>query len=180
MVCAFRFDARGVRVVTNVERNAVDALALTDEQRWVRTAKSCGPGTPRQVPNWRQCVPHCADDGGKRWFTGEHGVSRKPLRREGRSVSACTCGSRALAQIPFARGPPGACGHPVFPAPSLYLGATNHAKLGRKWRRENVGECRGPRIPRYDCRMKRPASVVVQKFSSFCESSKITSESKPH
>jgi hypothetical protein len=38
---------RGVRVVTNVERNAVDARALTDERRSLRTAKSCGPGAPK-------------------------------------------------------------------------------------------------------------------------------------
>jgi hypothetical protein len=40
-------DERGVRVVTNVARNAVDAIVLTDERRRLRTAKSCGPGAPR-------------------------------------------------------------------------------------------------------------------------------------
>ena len=31
----------------NAERNAVDAKALTDERRLLRTVKSCGPGAPR-------------------------------------------------------------------------------------------------------------------------------------
>src|SRR5215472_2334830 len=41
-----RLDERGVRVVTNVERDAVDASAARDEQRPGRTAKACGPGPP--------------------------------------------------------------------------------------------------------------------------------------
>ena len=55
-----------------------------------RTAKPCGPGAPTQVPSWRQCFSHCADDGDKkaRSHRGDHGVSRKPLRREGRLVAA--------------------------------------------------------------------------------------------
>jgi hypothetical protein len=51
---------------------------------------------------------------------GEREVSRKPLRREGRCDSACTCGLRAFAQPFFARRPTGTCGHPVFPAPSVF------------------------------------------------------------
>src|SRR6185312_13536565 len=54
---------RGVRVVTNVGRDAMDAAALQDGQCLSRTAKSCGPGTPWLVPSWRQCPAHCADDG---------------------------------------------------------------------------------------------------------------------
>ena len=40
---------RDVRVVTNVERNAVDVLAPTDERRVTRTAKPRGPGAPMQA-----------------------------------------------------------------------------------------------------------------------------------
>jgi hypothetical protein len=36
-----------IAIVTNVGRNAVDAKALTDERRFSRTAKSCGPGAPK-------------------------------------------------------------------------------------------------------------------------------------
>jgi len=44
MVCPSRLDERGVRVVTNVRRDAVDVEALPDERRLSRTVKSCGPG----------------------------------------------------------------------------------------------------------------------------------------
>ena len=67
---AFRSDARGVRVVTNVERNAVDADVPTDERQHLRTAKSCGPGAPMQAPRFAE-REFCETDGGKRWFTGE-------------------------------------------------------------------------------------------------------------
>jgi len=48
-------------------------------------------------------------DGGKQALAhqGEREVSRKPLRREGRLIPACTCGSRAFAQVSCA-GAPGA------------------------------------------------------------------------
>ncbi|WP_157450317.1 hypothetical protein [Bradyrhizobium sp. ARR65] len=39
----------------------------------------------------------------KTWLTEEYEVSRKPLRREGRIVSAWTCGQRALRAIFCAR-----------------------------------------------------------------------------
>jgi hypothetical protein len=61
---------------------------------------------------------------------GEREVSRKPLRREGRSVSACTCGHAPFAQF-FWREGPGCSGHPVFPAPSHSERAKSLAKLGR-------------------------------------------------
>ena len=124
-VRAFRSDTRGVRVVTNVERNAVDAMALTDERRLLRTVKSCGPDAPRSgaklafdaFASW----PATVANGMVR--RGERGVSRKPSRREGRSVSACTCGQRAFAQF-LCAGAVGACGHPVFPVPSCFERAT--------------------------------------------------------
>ena len=53
------------------------------------------------------------------WFTEEHGVSRNPSRREGRSVSVCTCGHRARANS-FCAAAPGAAAtrsslHPLVP-----------------------------------------------------------------
>ena len=36
-------------IVTNAGRDAVDVLAVTDEQRLTRTAKLCGLGAPTQV-----------------------------------------------------------------------------------------------------------------------------------
>ena len=50
---ASRLDKRGVRVVTNVGRDAVDALATQDERRSKRTAKPCGPGAPTLALSFR-------------------------------------------------------------------------------------------------------------------------------
>jgi hypothetical protein len=47
----------------------VDVKGLTDERLTLRTAKSCGPGAPMQVPSLVQ--DDARDDGGKSWFTEE-------------------------------------------------------------------------------------------------------------
>ena len=71
MLCSlpFRADNRGVRVITNVERNAVDVKALTDERRSLRTAKSCGPGAPMQALSLREMLRERRWQSS--WFTGE-------------------------------------------------------------------------------------------------------------
>ncbi len=61
------------------------------------------------------------DGGNKLVHRGEPEVSRKPPRREGRSVSACTCGHAPFAQSLWREGP-GCSGHPAFPAPSSFRG----------------------------------------------------------
>ena len=59
----------GVRVVTNAGWDAVDADATLDERRLKRTAKSCGPGAPKQALRPRNLF---ADDGGNQaMVTGE-------------------------------------------------------------------------------------------------------------
>src|ERR1700745_150633 len=63
---SFRADTRGVRVVTNVGRNAVDVEALTDERRLSRTVKSCGPGAPKSGAKSALMLAHHAGEGGKR------------------------------------------------------------------------------------------------------------------
>ena len=71
--------------------DAVDAKVLTDERRVRGRAKSCGPGAPMQAlklatmpgASWPATVANAGSPGRAR-------ISRKPLRREGRSVSACT------------------------------------------------------------------------------------------
>jgi len=84
----------------------------------------------------------CADDGGKQATVhrGDHEVSRKPLHREGRSVSACTCGSRALAQF-LLRGSPGCSGHPAFPVPSAFPEGRDSRHNSGETRRENAAPC---------------------------------------
>lgn len=43
-------------------------------------------------------LTHCADDGGKRWFTKESEVSRKRSRREDRFVTAVPVVNALFAQ----------------------------------------------------------------------------------
>jgi hypothetical protein len=97
--------SRGVRVVTNVERNAVDAGRADRRAARRRTAKSCGPGAPMSGVTLATMLTHCADNGGKRnGSPGRARISRKPLRREGR-LSPPVPVVFALAQIPSAREP---------------------------------------------------------------------------
>jgi hypothetical protein len=57
-----------IAIVTNVERNAVDAGALTDERRISRTVKSCGSGAPMQAPSLADVMIRKATVA-KGWFT---------------------------------------------------------------------------------------------------------------
>ena len=75
MLCSlpFRADNRGVRVVTNVERNAVDVKALSDERRSLRTVKSCGPGAPMQALSPSEAETLREGDGGNQLaHRGDH------------------------------------------------------------------------------------------------------------
>jgi hypothetical protein len=65
---------------------------------------------------------------------GEHAISRNPLRKEGRSVSAVPV-VNARSRNFLCAGAPGACGHPAFPVPSRFEGDED-ARLGRKASRE--------------------------------------------
>jgi hypothetical protein len=99
-----------------------------------RTAKSCGPGAPMQALSWRRCFRIAPITVANAGSPGRARISRKPLRGEGRSVSACTCGFRARASF-FCAGAPGAAAtrpslHPLFSE------GMNDAKLGRNSSRE--------------------------------------------
>jgi len=66
----------------------MDALASPDERGLRRTAKPCGPDAPTLASSFAgsdSCEATVAKEPGHR---GERGISRKPSRREGRSVSA--------------------------------------------------------------------------------------------
>ena len=84
--------------------DAVDAKVPTDERRVRGRAKSCGPGAPMQAlklatmpgASWPATVANAGSPARAR-------ISRKPLRREGRCDSACTCSLRAFAQCLRAR-----------------------------------------------------------------------------
>jgi hypothetical protein len=133
MVCAFRFDRGAIANVTNVERNAVDegadrraALFADGEVVWSSRAHAGA--------KFASDLKSRAGDGGKCRFTGEHEVSRKPLRREGRADPACTCGQRAraifVARGPRVQAPPG------LPCPSIFRRAI--LCKARATRRENT------------------------------------------
>jgi hypothetical protein len=91
-----------------VVRNAVDGLLSCDERHRhgrrsrVVLARTCRRQVVAMAPKaaWR-----------RRWQTrvhrGERDISRKPLRRGGRLLPACTCGFRARA-ISFCARAPGA------------------------------------------------------------------------
>jgi hypothetical protein len=82
------------------------------------------------APSWRQCPAHCADDGGKRWFTRAR-ISRKPLRREGR------CDYRLYLWFTRSRNTslrvgPGCSLHPAFPVPSAFSRGRSRCKTRAK------------------------------------------------
>jgi hypothetical protein len=123
MVSPFRSDMRGVRVVTNVVRNAVDAILPIDVRR-SRGRRSRVVPTPRR---WRQVSRGLRRPAARRWWQSSIGsprrarISRNPLRREGR------CDHRLYLWFSRSRnfslrGSPGCSGHPAFPAPSFSRG----------------------------------------------------------
>jgi len=99
---------------------------------FARTAKSCGPGAPMQAPSCASLQRSCeATVAIKLVHRGEREISRKPLRREGR-LSLPVPVVNALAQIFLCARAPGACGHPVFPAPSDFRGTKTMQSSGAK------------------------------------------------
>jgi hypothetical protein len=70
-------------------RDAMDALAATDERGLGRTAKSCGPDVSTLTLSWRQCFRIAPTTVTKRPITEESAKETvKPSRRECRTVSA--------------------------------------------------------------------------------------------
>jgi hypothetical protein len=134
---SFRSGTRGVRVVTNVGRNAVDVKVLSDV-RHRRGRRNRVVPTPRR---WRQVSRRLQRPATRRWWQSSIGsprrarISRKPLRREGRSVSACTCGFRARANL-LCAGAPGAAATRSSLRPPYSRRVTDDAKLGRNPPRE--------------------------------------------
>ena len=62
-------------IVTNVRRDAVDAMAMNDEHGSSRTAKSCGPDTPMLVSSFAELFLR-GDGGKKAGHRGEREVNR--------------------------------------------------------------------------------------------------------
>jgi hypothetical protein len=120
-----------------VGRNAVDVKVLSDV-RHRRGRRNRVVPTPRR---WRQVSRRLQRPAARRWWQSSIGsprrarISRKPLRREGRSVSACTCGFRARANL-LCAGAPGAAATRPFLRPPYSRRVTDDAKLGRNSPRE--------------------------------------------
>jgi hypothetical protein len=85
-----------LRTSRNARWDAVDAKFAKDDRKRSRTAKPCGPDAPMAGVKFARSSRFLrATVTNKLWsHRGEHGISRKPSRREGRSVSAepvCSC-----------------------------------------------------------------------------------------
>jgi len=121
-----------LRTSRNARWDAMDAEFAKDDRKRLRTAKSCGPDAPMAGVKFARSSRFLrATVTNKLWSRrGEHGISRKPLRREGRSVSAepvCSC---AFFYLPLhmrlrVQRAPG------LPCALFILGANDFAKLGR-------------------------------------------------
>jgi hypothetical protein len=68
----------------------ISGAILARRTMFLRTAKSCGPGAPMQVLSFSN-LPRGDGDNKARSHRGEHGISRKPSRRECRR-KRLTCG----------------------------------------------------------------------------------------
>src|SRR5437763_13159761 len=110
----------------------MDALASRDERRQQRTAKPCGPDAPTLASSlWSDPQATVARKPGRR---GERGISRKPLRREGRIVSANLWRLRSCAFL-FACEAMGAAGTRLSLHPPSFEGDPKR-QLGRLAPRE--------------------------------------------
>jgi hypothetical protein len=75
-------------IVTDAGRDAMDASGALDEQRWMRTAKSCGPDASTLASSLR--IHSQATVTKKPDRRGEYDISRKPLRGECRVFAGVT------------------------------------------------------------------------------------------
>jgi len=154
------------------QRDAVDAMA-----RETSEARADGEGVwswhPKAGAKLATMLAHRADDGdNKVWFTGESAQDTVNTIAQGRPVvTDCTCGQRARANV-LCAGAPGACGHPVFPAPSEFSrvlslknsGASRRGKadvcLSLRAKRGNPESHRGGILDRFVAYAPRNDSAV--------------------
>jgi hypothetical protein len=122
--------ARGVRVVTNVERNAVDASCVVRRAARSRTAKSCGPGAPMQALSPSEAESFAKATVANAGSPGRARISCKTTAQGRPVVTACTCGFRARANF-LCAGAPGAAATRPSLCPLHFTRAMDQAKLGR-------------------------------------------------
>ena len=92
-----------------------------------RTAKACGPDAPMLASSPREASFLGATVARKPGHRGDHVISRKPLRGEGRMIPVEPV---VLPPCFFCTGPMGAIGTRPSPRPLLEEGGTNRPNLG--------------------------------------------------
>ena len=109
-----------LRTSRNARWDAVDAKFAKDDRKRSRTAKPCGPDAPMAGVKFARSSRFLGMTvTNKLWsHRGEHGISRKPSRREGR-MSPLNLYARVRFFSYFCTRDRGCSAHPVFPAPSL-------------------------------------------------------------
>jgi hypothetical protein len=114
-----------------------------DERRAMRTAKACGPDAPMLASSPLRSKRFSGATVATKPVTGESAIyAVKPLRGEGRSVSAepvCSCAFFCAA----CTRDRGCSAHPVFPAPSDFKGRKFQENLAQIMRRDR-GAAFGP------------------------------------
>jgi hypothetical protein len=100
-------------------------MASFDERRWMRTAKTCGPGTPGLVlslefDELKATVTNKVMDTGE---STEKAVNRCAGNA---GLFRRTCSDFAGVLLIFAHWAMGAAEHPAFPAPSSFRGRLSH------------------------------------------------------
>ena len=126
-------------------RDAVDVGGAADESADLRTAKPCGPDAPTLASSWRSDPQ--AMVARKPGHQGERVISRKPLRREGRIVSANLWRLRSCAFFLHARLRVQRA--PGFPCALNCFEGDPKRQLGRYPCRENVNPCFRSVMPRF-------------------------------
>jgi hypothetical protein len=134
-------------------------------ERYLRTAKSCGPDAPTLASSWRERFRW------RRWqtspVTGESAKQPlKPSRAGMPGDPGATVVTNARAYYHTTRGC-GCNGHPAFPTP--FVGRKVHAQLGRIAPREcgGVSEIRGDVIARSEA-TKQSTLSVARWIASLC------------
>src|SRR5258705_2562897 len=116
------------RVVTSAGRDAVDAAASGARKRagrmtLMRTAKSCRSDAPMLASSLREEAQMTVSN--KPGHRGEREVSRKTIARGMPGDFRCTCGDDTRVLTTHCTRGCGCIGHPAFPAPSVYRGASS-------------------------------------------------------
>jgi hypothetical protein len=97
----------------------MDALALRDEQRSRRTAKSCGPDIPTLISSERQCLRIAAYDGGNKARLTEE-ITKETVKTIARGMpgeTGVTVVDLLGVLFIFRTRGCGRFGRPAFPAP---------------------------------------------------------------